>query len=196
MARDVTQLLVQVREGNRAATDHLLVSVYEELRRLAQGLLGAERPDHTLGATALVHEAYLRLVDQRAAGWDDRAHFFALAARAMRRILVDHARARGRQKRGGGLDARPLDANLVSAYEQCVDLVALDDALERLAAIKGAAARVVELRYFGGLNIEETAAVLGVSDSTVEREWRYARAWLYRELGENQQTPVGGEGGR
>lgn len=184
MVENVTQLLTRAREGDRTATDRLLTSVYEELRRLAQGLLAAERPDHSLQATALVHEAYLRLVGHRGSGWEDRAHFFSVAARAMRRILVDHARAGGRKKRGGGRARAPLEEGLVAAYEEAVDLVALDDALDRLAAVKESSARVVELRYFGGLTIDQTASVLGVSESSVEREWRYARSWLYRELGE------------
>jgi RNA polymerase sigma factor (TIGR02999 family) len=161
--------------------DRYVDTVYTELRRLAGGLLGHERPDHTLQATALVHEAYLKLADQNRAAWADRAHFLAVAAQAMRRILVDHARARGRIKRGPS-DKASLDDDLVVAPEPAMDLVALDDALNRLAAVNSDAARVVELRYFGGLTIEETATVLRVSDSTVEREWRYARAWLYRAL--------------
>ncbi len=162
--------------------DHYAGTVYDELRMLAAALLDQERPSHTLQATALVHEAYLKLVDQRHASFRDRVHFLAVAAQAMRRILIDHARGRGRIKRGS-LQKISLDSKLVVAFEQTVDLVSLDDALNTLTSVNADAARVVELRYFGGLTIEETAAVLGVSDTTVEREWRYARAWLYRTLG-------------
>ena len=181
MAAATTQLLTRIADGDQLAVDRLLPSVYEELRARAGALLAEERPDHTLSATALVHEAYLKLIDQRAARWQDRAHFCAIAAQAMRRILVDHARTRKRIKRGAGRRAS-LDTELLVAFEQATDLLALDQAMRRLAAVNGIASRVVELRYFGGLTIKETAAVLDVSDSTVEREWRYARAWLYRTL--------------
>ncbi|MEE9253750.1 MAG: sigma-70 family RNA polymerase sigma factor [Pseudomonadales bacterium] len=183
MPDDATQLLARVTDGDRAAVDHLLPAVYDELRARAGALMASERPDHTLSATALVHEAYLKLIDQRAARWQDRAHFCAVAAQAMRRILVDHARTRKRVKRGAGRRVS-LDTELFIAFEQTTDLLALDDAMNTLAAVNEQASRVVELRYFGGLTIEQTAIVLGVSDSTVEREWRYARAWLYRVLGE------------
>ena len=183
MAADATQLLTRIADGDQFPVDRLLASVYEELRARAGALLAEERPDHTLSATALVHEAYLKLIDQRAARWQDRAHFCAIAARAMRRILVDHARTRKRIKRGAGRRAS-LDTELLVAFEQATDLLALDQAMSRLAAVNGIASRVVELRYFGGLTIKETAAVLDVSDSTVEHEWRYARAWLYRALEE------------
>ncbi len=183
MAAGATQLLTRLTDGDQLAIDGLLPSVYDELRRRAAGLLAAERPDHTLSATALVHEAYLKLIDQRTARWQDRAHFCAIAAQAMRRILVDHARTRKRIKRGAGRRAS-LDTELLIAFEQSTDLVSLDQAMHTLAVVNDTASRVVELRYFGGLTIKETAVVLCVSDTTVEREWRYARAWLYRALDE------------
>lgn len=183
MPDDVTQLLQAISDGRDSGVNELLPLVYHELRRLAENFLEAERSDHTLQATALVHEAYLKLVDQHSARWQDRAHFFAVAAQAMRRILVDHARTHGRVKRGGGLERLSLDGQAELALEPGVDLVALDDALQRLSDVSPESIRVVELRYFGGMTIDEAAAALGVSTSTVEREWRYARAWLYRELG-------------
>ncbi len=182
---DATQLLANVRSGDRQATDQLLSMVYGELRALAGQLLRHERPDHTLEATALVHEAYLKLVGQTGVEWQDRAHFFAIAAQAIRRILVDHARGHRRDKRGGGRAKLSLDEGLVASYEQAADLVALDDALAQLGERNPQQARIVEIRFFAGLTIEETAAVLGVSTSTVERDWRYARAWLYRALTTN-----------
>jgi RNA polymerase sigma factor (TIGR02999 family) len=171
--------------------DELLPLVYGEMRRQAARYLRSQPPGHTLQTTALVHEAYLRLVGPDGAGadWQGRAHFFGVAAQAMRSILVDHARARRAAKRGGGLRALTLSAAEAAgtrangAVESEVDVVALDEALARLAALDPRQARVVELRYFGGLNIEETAYTLGVSHSTVEREWRTARLWLRRELG-------------
>ena len=181
MSANATQLLTRLADGERSALDQLLPTVYDELRARAGALLAQERPDHTLSATALVHEAYLKLIDQHAARWQDRAHFCAVAAQAMRRILVDHARARKRIKRGQGRRGT-LDTELLIAFEQTADLVALDEAMAMLETVNADATRVVELRYFGGLTIEQTALVLGVSDSTVERQWRYARAWLYREI--------------
>jgi RNA polymerase sigma-70 factor, ECF subfamily len=183
VAEGVTQLLARLAEGEPGAIDRLLPSVYGELRAMAAGILAGERAGHTLEATALVHEAYLKLVDQTQARWHDRAHFLAVAAEAMRRILVDHARGRARQKRGAG-GRVCLDTALTLPAAEEIDLVALDEALGRLAGVSKDAARVVELRYFGGMTIREAAAVMGVSDSTVEREWRYARAWLHRALGE------------
>jgi len=179
---EFTQLLAAASDGDRRAVDRLLPLVYDELRAMAAEMMNRERPGHTLQPTALVHEAYLKLVDQKEARWRSRAHFFAVAAVALRRILVDHARARGRAKRGGGEPKLPLDERLAAAYERAVDLVALDEALEGLAASHPRHARVVELRFFGGLTIDETAQLLGVSPSTVEREWRYARARLFRAL--------------
>jgi RNA polymerase sigma factor (TIGR02999 family) len=180
---NVTQMLLDWGRGDRAALDRLMAVVYEDLRRQAARCLRRERPDHTLQTTALVHEAYMRLVDQRRVEWQDRAHFFAIAARVMRQVLVDHARRRNADKRGGAEDALPLDEALaVGAEEPPVDLVALDEALGRLEALSARQARVVELRYFGGLSVEETAEVLGVSPATVKNDWAASRAWLRRQL--------------
>jgi RNA polymerase sigma factor (TIGR02999 family) len=177
----VTELLLAWGQGDPAALDQLIPSVYDELHRLAQHYMRREAPGHTLQTTALVNEAYLRLVDQNVS-WRNRAHFIGVAAQLMRRILVDHARAHRYAKRGGGQFQVTLDAVAEMAEGRSPDLVALDDALMSLAALNPQQARIVELRYFGGLTIEETAEVLGVSDTTVEREWRVARAWLRREL--------------
>jgi RNA polymerase sigma-70 factor, ECF subfamily len=187
MPEGVTQLLARAADGDPSAVNRLMPSVYDQLRALAEDLLSRERPDHTLQATALVHEAYVKLVDQRAARLQDRAHFFAVAAQAMRRILVDHARTHKSIKRGAGRKVS-LDTELLVALEQSVELISLDDALRQLASVNANAASVVELRYFGDLTIAEAALVLGVSDSTVEREWRYARAWLYRVLGGSESA--------
>jgi RNA polymerase sigma factor (TIGR02999 family) len=179
---DVTQLLLDWSKGDQESLDKLLPVVYQELRRLAQHYLRQERPDHTLQATALVHEAYLKLIDTRNVEWQDRAHFFAVAAQVMRHALVDAARQRRAQKRGGG-HKLPLDEALsVPGGEKGVDLLALDEALERLAEIDPQQSRIIELRYFGGLSVEETAEALGVSPRTVKREWRVARAWLHQEI--------------
>jgi RNA polymerase sigma factor (TIGR02999 family) len=180
---DITQFLVDVSAGNRASIDRLLPVVYDELRRLAQAHLRSERPDHTLPATALVHEAYVRLVDQTRVNWQNRTHFFAVASQAIRRILIDHARARGRQRRGGGAALLSLDAarDVPDGLWQA-DLLDLDDALTRLAKGHPEKARVVEMRFFGGLTAEETAEAMGCALSTVERHWRFARAWLFRAL--------------
>ncbi|MCI0363877.1 MAG: sigma-70 family RNA polymerase sigma factor [Phycisphaerales bacterium] len=185
MAEDATQLLTRVAKGDSSAIDRLLPSVYGELRALADALLVRERPGHTLQATALVNEAYLRLVKQDSATWQDRAHFFAVAAQAMRRILVDHARQRNRNKRGGGHDRVPLDSALLILYETSAgaDMEALNTALMELSAIRPRAAKVIDMRFFAGMTAEEIAGVLESSVSTVEREWRYARAWLKCALG-------------
>lgn len=182
---DVTQLLVAWGAGDASAGERLVPAVYAELRRQAARAMRREG-EHTLQTTALVHEAYLRLVDQRRVVWRNRAHFFGVAAQLMRRILVDYARGRHAAKRGGGMQQLTLgDADAVTAAsaDEGVEVVALHEALERLAAIDPTQARLVELRYFGGLNIEETAESLGVSPATVKREWAIARAWLRRELG-------------
>jgi RNA polymerase sigma factor (TIGR02999 family) len=183
-ASDVTQLLLAWGAGDPTAGDRLLPAVYAELRRQAARAMRRESSEHTLQATALVHEAYLRMVDQRRVVWRGRAHFFGVAAQVMRRILVDHARERHAAKRGGGLRQLTLgDADAAApAAEQGVDVLALHEALERLAALDAHQARLVELRYFGGLSIEETAEALEVSPATVKREWAVARAWLRREL--------------
>jgi len=178
----VTGLLQAWGGGDQAALDQLLPIVYDELRRQAQGYLRRENPGHTLQTTALVHEAYLRLVDQRQARWQNRAQFFGIAAQLMRRILVDHARRHQAAKRGGSAIQVPFEEEAVAAVESEVDLVALDDALTRLAGLDVQQARVVELRYFTGLGIEETAEALGISPATVKREWQSARAWLCREI--------------
>ncbi len=185
MARgEVTELLSQYRGGKREALDVLVPIVYGELRKIAAGYLRGERSNNSLQPTALVHEAYIRLVDQREVEWQNRAHFFGVAAQVMRRLLVDHARGRNRHKRGGGMLLLPLEEHDVAGPEpdQEVDLIALDDALVRLAELSPQQGRIVELRYFGGLSIEETAEVLDVSTMTVKRGWAMARAWLHREI--------------
>jgi len=178
----VTQLLLAWGEGERAALDELLPLVYEELRRLAHRYMAGERPDHTLQTTALVNEAYLRLIDVRQVRWENRAHFFAISAQLMRRILVEFARKRGSEKRGGGVQKVSLDEALIGPQEQGQDLVALDDALKAMAAVDPRQSKVVELRFFGGLTVEETAEALQVSPQTVLRDWRLAKAWLRREM--------------
>jgi RNA polymerase sigma factor (TIGR02999 family) len=178
---DVTQLLVAWSGGDRAAIGPLMSAVYAELKRLARGQLARER-GHTLQPTALVHEAYMKLVDQRAVDWQNRAHFFAIAAQLMRRIVLKRARRRRAAKRGGGIvDLHLQDASLVST-ERDLDLIAMDEALTRLTAMDPRQGQVVELRFFGGLSVDETAAVLGVSAGTVKREWRSAKAWLHKEV--------------
>jgi RNA polymerase sigma factor (TIGR02999 family) len=179
---DVTRLLKAWSGGDQAALEDLMPVVYTEIRRLARSYLRRERPDHTLQATALVHEAYMRLVDQRSVEWQNRAHFFGIAAQIMRRILVDHARAQKTEKRGSGQSPIVLDEALEVATDRGLDFVALDDALKTLADLDKKQARIVELRYFGGLSIEETAEVMQISPATVKREWAGARTWLRREL--------------
>jgi RNA polymerase sigma-70 factor (ECF subfamily) len=182
-AQNVTRLLQHWRRGKSAALEELLPLVNQELRRLARRYMFGERAGHTLQTTALVNEAYLRLVNSRRVNWQNRAHFFAISAQLMRRILVDHARARGYQKRGGGVPKVTLDEALVGPDEKGRDLVALDDALTALAEVDPRKSKVVELRFFGGLSVEETAEVLKVSPETVMRDWRLAKAWLAREMG-------------
>lgn len=179
---DVTVLLSDLAKGDPEAASRLMPLVYEELRRIALRHMRRESTDHTLQATALVHEAYLKLVEQRSVEWQSRAHFFAVASQAMRRILIDHARGSMRDKRGGGQRAIPLDEALVFSPEQSADLLELDVALHRLADFDPRQARIVELRFFGGLSVEEAAAVLGVSPKTVKRDWSVAKAWLHGEL--------------
>lgn len=178
----VTGLLVGWCNGNREALDQLLPQVYAELRRLAAVRLSRERPDHTLQPTALVHEAYLRLVDQKNADWRNRAHFFGLAAEMMRRILVNHARDRAALKRGGAIERVTLSEAVEWAGKKDLDLIGLDDALGRLAALDPRKGQIVDLKFFAGLNTEEIAEVMKLSSSTVERDWRFARAWLYDAL--------------
>lgn len=178
----VTQLLLAWGDGDQGALDELTPLVYDELRRLAGSYLRRERQGHTLQTSALVHEAFLRLIDQRV-NWQNRAHFFGIAAQAMRRVLVSYARSQHRTKRGGGEQQRlELDEALDLAQARDADLVALDDALTALSQFDSQQSRIVELRYFGGLTIDETAEALSISSATVEREWRLARAWLRREL--------------
>ena len=179
----VTQLLHEWSQGDETALDKLIPIVYDELRRQAANYMRRERPGQSLQTTALVHEAFLKLVNQRAVEWQNRNHFFAIAAHVMRRILVDHARQHQAEKRGGAdLTMLPIDDADASVEEPEVDLVALDQALERLALLDEQQSRVVELRFFSGLSVEETAEVLNVSTRTVKREWRAAKAWLLREL--------------
>ena len=188
-AHRVTQLLVRWREGDPHALDELMPLVYKELRRLAAHYMRGERPGHTLQTSALVNEAYLRLAGHEEIQWQDRAHFFAVAAQAMRRILVDHARRRDNLKRGGGALRVALDddAVIVSAG-RVAEVVALDEALARLAEVAPRKSQLVELRFFGGLSIEETAEVLGVSPGTVMRDWTFAKAWLRREIAGGEES--------
>ena len=179
---DITEILVEVRRGDERAADRLLTAVYEELRRLAACRLARERPGQTLQATALVHEAYLRLVGDEHARWENRGHFFAAAAEAMRRILVEAARRKGRRKHGGGLKRVALDEGDFIELPESVDLVALDEALERLAREDRVKAELVKLRYFAGLSVVQAGEVLGISRATADRYWRFARAWLYGEI--------------
>lgn len=179
----ITVLLQEWSDGKREALDELLPLVYEELHKQAKRYLRKERQDHTLQTTALIHEAYIKLIDQKNVDWQNRTHFFAIAAQMMRRILVDHARTKHREKRGGDDVKLPLEeAMLVLADEKDVDLLALDEALNRLEKIDEQQTRVVELRYFSGLSLEETAEALRISRATAARDWAIAKAWLYREL--------------
>ena len=181
-AGEVTGLLRAWSRGDADAAEKLVSLVYDELRRLAARHLRRERRDHTLRPTALVHEAYLRMVGQREVAWKGRAQFFAVAARVMRRVLVDHARRHRAAKRAGGWQRITLDEGIAALEERDVDILALEDALGELAGLDPQKARMVELRFFGGLTLEDTADVLGVSAATVTREWRMARAWLYRRI--------------
>lgn len=178
----VTELLRAWSDGNQAALEQLLPLVEAELRRLARMYMAHERRDHTLQTTALVNEAFVRLVDTRGLRWQDRSHFLGISARLMRRVLVDHARERGYQKRGGGAKRVELTDAFVIASEPSLDVIALDCALDALAAVDARKARVVELRFFGGLSVEETANVLHLSNDTIKRDWRLAKLWLLREL--------------
>jgi RNA polymerase sigma-70 factor, ECF subfamily len=182
-SHELTHLLQAWSDGDESALDRLMPLVYHELRRLAKRYMAGERPGHTLQTTALVNEAYLRLVDVKEVSWQNRAHFFAVSAQLMRRILVEFARSRHALKRGGEAPPLSLDEALVVSSKWHADLVALDDALKALAATDARRSRVVELRYFGGLSVEETAEVLKVSAETVKHDWKLAKAWLRRELG-------------
>jgi RNA polymerase sigma factor (TIGR02999 family) len=179
---NATELLVAWGRGEAAAFDRLVPLVHHELRRLARRHMRNERPGHTLQATALVNEAYLRLIEIKRVHWQNRAHFFAMSARVMRRILVDSARARGNEKRGGGVLKVSLDEGLLVSKQPGQDLVALNDALQALEAVHSRKSQVVELRFFGGLSVEEAAEAMHVSPDTVKRDWRYAKLWLLREL--------------
>ena len=182
-SKSITKMLREWSDGRREALDELLPLVYDELHRQAARYLRRERQDHTLQTTALIHEAYLKLIDQRSTNWESRTHFFAIAAQAMRRILVDYARKKNSGKRGGADSDLSLDeAAHVATNEKSVDLVALDEALTRLATEDEQQARVVELRYFGGMTLDETANALGISPATISRDWAMAKAWLHREL--------------
>jgi len=180
--QEVTRLLLAWNDGDESALEKLVPQVYQELRRLAKRQMRREHPEHSLQTTALINEAYLRLVDLRNVQWQNRAHFFALCARLMRRILVDFARSRHYAKRGGGAQPVSLDESLVVSPTHSTDLVAVDDALKALAKVDGRKAQVVELRFFGGLTVEESAEVLKVSPETVRRDWKLAKVWLVREL--------------
>lgn len=184
----VTYLLTRWRSGDRHALDSLMPLVYEELRRLARHYLKQERPDHTLQSTALVHEAYVRLLGQHPPEWKSRAHFFGVAARLMRQILVDHARNHNAAKRGGNSVRLTVQEGLVGRRGKELDVVALDDALKKLAELSPQQSQIVELRFFSGLTIEDTSEALGVSPATVKRNWTTARAWLFREMNQSEQA--------
>lgn len=185
---EVTQLLIAWSNGDQAARDRLMSVVYEELHRLARRYMRRESPGHTLQTSALVNEAFLRLVDQRNVHWQNRAHFFGIAAQMMRRILVDYARNRSSNKRGGGERALSLDEGLIVSEERSAEVVAVHEALEELAKFDARKGQIVELRFFGGLSIEETAEVLGVSPGTVSLDWSLAKAWLRRQISTGPST--------
>ena len=180
--KDVTELLVDWGKGDKRVLDQLMPLVYNELHRIASRYLRRERQGHTLQTTALINEAYLRIVDQKNVNWQNRAHFFGVAAQMMRRILVDHARSHLYAKRGGGAPKLTLDEAIATPQERDLELVALDDALTTLAEIDPQQGRIIELRFFGGLTIEETAEALSISPATVKRDWNMAKAWLYGEI--------------
>jgi RNA polymerase sigma-70 factor (ECF subfamily) len=179
----VTQLLKQWQEGSNDALEALMPLVYKELKRLAGSYLRRERPDHTLQSAALVNEAYLRLVDQNQTHWQNKAHFYGIAAQMMRRILADHARGHNAAKRGSGMPELELDEAIAPAQSRSLDLVDLEEALQKLERLDPQQGRIVELRFFSGLSIEDTANVLSISPATVKRDWAAARAWLFREVG-------------
>jgi RNA polymerase sigma factor (TIGR02999 family) len=184
--QEITQLLVDWSNGNQAALDRLMPLVYTELRQLAHRYMRRERLGHTMQTTALIHEAYLRLVRQTRWRWENQAHFFGIAARLMRQILIEHARSHTRAKRGGGAGTLALDEAALVSQARAAALLALNDALERLAAVDPRKSRVVELRFFGGLSVEEAARVLNIAPNTVLRDWRLAKAWLHREISHEQ----------
>jgi RNA polymerase sigma-70 factor (ECF subfamily) len=182
LPHEITQLLAEWSNGNQTALDKLYPLVYDELHKMANRYMKRERKDHTLQTTALINEAYVRLVDQKNVHWENRAHFFAISAQIMRRILIDHARRHAYAKRGGGAQRVSLDETAMVASDPASDMLLLDEALNRLAEMDPRRGQVVELRYFGGLNNEEIAGVLKISENTVTRDWNMARAWLYQEL--------------
>lgn len=186
---DITRLLHASASGDPKDGERLMLAIYEDLKRLAASQLQAERPGHTLNPTALVHEAYLRLVNQHSTEWNDRLHFFAIASRIIRRILVDHARERNALKRGGSNRPLSIDHHDPAAPERGVDLMALDEALDDLARLSERQAKIVELRYFGGMTVPEIAAALGIGDRSVDREWQVARAWLLHRLSQQEAVP-------
>src|SRR5271155_3266140 len=194
-SQEVTMLLSALTNGEDGAASKLIPVVYDELRRLAGSYMRRERVDHTLQPTALVHEAYLKLVEQRSVDWQSRAHFFGIAAQVMRRILIDHARGYLRDKRGGGQKPVPIDEALVFAPEQSMELVKIDQALEQLTKLDPRQAKIVELRFFGGLTVEQTADLLGISEKTVKRDWSMAKAWLRGELKASHGDTAGQLGG-
>jgi RNA polymerase sigma-70 factor, ECF subfamily len=187
--QDVTELLLDWSNGNQAALDKLMPLVYQELHRLAHQYMARERPEHTLQTSALLNEAYLRLVDQKNVRWQNRAQFFGIAAKLMRQILVDHAKQRHRAKRGGHARQIPLDEAVIVSPDRTAEMMALDEALESLATVDQRKSQILELRFFGGLSIEETAEVLGVSPGTVMRDWTLAKAWLQIEMTRDNQKP-------
>jgi RNA polymerase sigma-70 factor, ECF subfamily len=193
---EVTQILHELQNGDPTAEERLIPHVYGELRRLASHYMRRERSDHTLQATALVHEAYLKLIDQHEVNWQGRAHFLGIAAQLMRRILVDHARSHHAVKRGGEQQRIPLDDVIIFSESKSSELIALDEALSRLAQIDARQSRIVELRFFAGLSVEETAEVLSISPKTVKRDWSVARAWLHREISKGSDHASGAMGSR
>jgi RNA polymerase sigma-70 factor, ECF subfamily len=190
-AHDVTLLLSALGRGEQDAASKLIPVVYDELRRLAASYMRRERQDHTLQATALVNEAYVKLIEQRSVNWQSRAHFFGVAAQLMRRILIDHARGHLRQKRGGEHQKVSLDEAFIFSEQQSAELLALDESLQRLTKMDARQGRIVELRFFGGLSVEEAAEVLKVSPKTVKRDWSVARAWLYADMKEHDGIDAG-----
>ena len=184
----ITQMLIELTDGNKEVVNQILPHIYDELRKLASSYLRKERSNHTLQPTALVHEAYMKLIDQNRVKWQNRAHFFGIAAQVMRRILMDHARKHQADKRGGEFEKLPIEEEiLIVSQDKSAELIALDEALEELAKIDPDKARIVELRYFGGLSVEETAEALDVSPQTVLRDWKLARAWLAVEIGKSSR---------
>ena len=195
-SQEVTLLLSALTRGDEGAASKLIPAVYDELRRLAGSYMRRERVDHTLQATALVHEAYVKLIEQRSVNWQSRAHFFGVAAQLMRRILIDYARGHSRQKRGGDHKKVSLDEAIIFDEQRADELLAVDDSLKRLAEMDPRQARIVEMRFFGGLSVEEAAEVLGVSPKTVKRDWSVAKAWLYADLKERHGIDAAAMGDR